>query len=148
MIRAVLDVNVVVSAVIGPFGYARTIATAWRAGSFSPITASGIVAEVAAKLSLPRISRRYHVTDDDVRWIVGLLRTQAEEVPVSAKDCVEVTGVPEDDYVLATARLGRADYLVTGDQGLLALDHYEGVAIVSPRAFVEVLEREPGGTDT
>ena len=145
MIRAVLDVNVAVSAVIGPLGYSRKIATAWRAGLFSPLTASGIITEVAAKLGLPRISRRYHVTDDDVRWIVGLLRTQTEDVLVSANDCLEVTGDPEDDYVLATARLGRADYLVTGDRGLLALDHYEGVKVVSPRAFVDILEHEAGG---
>ncbi len=42
--------------------------------------------------------------------------------------------------VLATGRLARADYLVTGDRGLLALGSYESMAIVTPREFVTVLQ--------
>jgi predicted nucleic acid-binding protein len=53
---------------------------------------------------------------------------------------VVVTGDPEDDYVLAAVRLGRADYLVTGDHGLLALREYAGAKIVGPREFVTILE--------
>ncbi|MGE3911651.1 MAG: putative toxin-antitoxin system toxin component, PIN family [Chloroflexota bacterium] len=51
-----------------------------------------------------------------------------------------VTGDPEDDYVLATARVGSADYLVTGDKELLGLQQFHGTRIVSPREFLFVLE--------
>jgi predicted nucleic acid-binding protein len=63
-------------------------------------------------------------------------------VPLSERP--SVTGDPEDDYVLATARLARADYLVTGDKGLLALVRDEGTAIVSPRQFMELLDSPSG----
>ncbi len=53
-----------------------------------------------------------------------------------------VTGVcrdPADDMVLSAALEGRADCLVTGDSDLLTLGQYEGIAIVTPRAFLDGL---------
>jgi predicted nucleic acid-binding protein len=50
-------------------------------------------------------------------------------------------GDPEDDLVLASARLGGADYLVTGDRGLLDLTQHEQFAIVSPRDYLALLEQ-------
>jgi predicted nucleic acid-binding protein len=37
--------------------------------------------------------------------------------------------------------------MVSGDQDLLVLDEYEGIQVVTPRRFVEILERsnEPQG---
>jgi predicted nucleic acid-binding protein len=46
----------------------------------------------------------------------------------------------EDDLVLATAVTAKADYLVTGDGALQQLGAYEGVTILSPRAFLDVVE--------
>jgi uncharacterized protein len=46
---------------------------------------------------------------------------------------------PDDDVVLATALAGRAEYLATGDDGLLTLKSYHGIKILSPRKFLEVL---------
>ena len=47
---------------------------------------------------------------------------------------------PDDDFLLAAAQLGRADYLVTGDKsGLLLLIRHEGTKIVSAHDFAERL---------
>ena len=46
----------------------------------------------------------------------------------------------DDDLVLATAVAASADFIVTGDDDLLVLGGYEGVAIVSPRRFLERLD--------
>ena len=48
----------------------------------------------------------------------------------------------DDDLVLATAVAARADVIVTGDQDLLVLGAFEGVAIVSPRQFLERLDSD------
>lgn len=56
-------------------------------------------------------------------------------------------GDPEDDLVLATGRLARADYLVTGDRGLLELGSYEGMEIVTPRQFIALLESDRSSED-
>lgn len=41
--------------------------------------------------------------------------------------------------VITSAYLGKAEYLVTGDRGLLDLGRHEQVAILSPRAFLGLL---------
>lgn len=47
---------------------------------------------------------------------------------------------PDDDYLLALAEMGRADYLVTGDKaGLLRLLTHRGTRIVRAREFVASL---------
>jgi putative PIN family toxin of toxin-antitoxin system len=120
MIRAVIDVNVLVSAIIGPLGYSRQVAVAWEAGRFHAISSAGIIAQLEEKLSLPRIVRRYSIdTAVAIRWIQLLLSSQAEFILVPLQERLPITGDPEDDYVLATARLARAEYLITGDKGLL-----------------------------
>jgi uncharacterized protein len=141
MIRAVIDVNVLVSAIIGPLGYPRQVARAWEAAKFIVISSAGIIGNLEEKLSPPRIIRRYTVdTPSTILWMQLLLGSQAELVLVPLQERRVVTGDPEDDYVLATARLARAEFLVTGDKGLLQLGSYEGVPIVSPRAFIELLD--------
>lgn len=56
-----------------------------------------------------------------------------------------IAGIAEDeddDLVLGTAVAAGADYLVTGDQGLLAIGAYESVRILTARQFLDILESE------
>jgi predicted nucleic acid-binding protein len=62
-----------------------------------------------------------------------------------------VTGVvrdPNDDMVVACALEARADYIVTRDKDLLSLGTYEGIRIVTPRQFLDLLERSGDGWQT
>ncbi|MCC7107325.1 MAG: putative toxin-antitoxin system toxin component, PIN family [Chloroflexi bacterium] len=148
MIRAVVDVNVLLSAILGPLGFSRRVLLAWEANRSVAIASEGIYTELEQKLALPRISRRFNVRNpDDAIWLQGLLRTQAELILVPLADRPHVTGDPEDDYVLATGRLARADYLVTGDHGLLALEQYATMQIVTPRQFMELLDSRSSSAD-
>jgi predicted nucleic acid-binding protein len=70
---------------------------------------------------------------------VRLLRNQARLIQVPASEQRPITIDPEDNLVLATGRLAQAEYLVTGGRGLLDLVEYEGMKIISPREFVELL---------
>ncbi|MCC7031650.1 MAG: putative toxin-antitoxin system toxin component, PIN family [Acidobacteria bacterium] len=47
---------------------------------------------------------------------------------------------PDDDIVLATAVAAGANLIVTGDDDLLVLGTYAGIAIVSPRRLLEMLD--------
>jgi uncharacterized protein len=143
LIRAVIDVNVLVSALLTPRGTPGRILDAWQAGRFQALTSEPIVAVLTEKLGNPRIGRAYGVTEDDVRWVLALLRTQAMTILVPPAAQVAVTGDPEDDHVLATGVIGQADYLVTGDRGLLDLGTNQGVRILSPQAFLEILSQTP-----
>jgi putative PIN family toxin of toxin-antitoxin system len=142
MIRAVVDINVIVSAAIIARGNPFQVWSAWRAERFSLISSEGILAELREKLESPRIAQRYGLSAREVTAMLSLLRTQAALVPVPAQEQLIVTADPEDDRVLATGRLARADYLVTGDRGLLALGTYQDLLIVAPRDFLVILDRE------
>jgi uncharacterized protein len=139
MIRAVIDLNVLISALIVARGIPFSIWSAWQAQRFTMLTSEGMLDELADKLRLSRIARTYGVSEETAALTIALLRSQATLVPVPLKERMSVTGDPEDDLVLATGRLAHADYLVTGDKRLLALGHYAGMAIVSPRAFSDLL---------
>ena len=47
---------------------------------------------------------------------------------------------PDDDMVVATALAAEAEYLVTGDRHLLSLGSYQGVSMLKPARFLEVLD--------
>jgi putative PIN family toxin of toxin-antitoxin system len=141
MIWAVIDINVLVSSILGPLGFSRQIILAWEAGRFTAVSSEGMITTLEEKLALPRISKRYNLRSlDDIEWVRGLLRTQTELILVPTDEVRPVMGDPEDDLVLATGRLAQAHYLVTGDRGLLDLDHYEGMQILRPRDFLNLLE--------
>jgi putative PIN family toxin of toxin-antitoxin system len=140
MIVAVLDLNVIISAVLGALGFSRQVVNALRAGRFAAVTSPGIIAEVEMKLRLPRISRRYHLTELDITWALEVLTELAQVVTVPAQEVAVITGDPEDDGVLATGRLAQAHYLVTGDRGLLDLQTYADMTIVTPRQFMAILQ--------
>ena len=55
---------------------------------------------------------------------------------------VDVSKDPADNFLLAMAAAGQADYLVTGDApGLLNMHRYQRTQIVTIRQIVELLER-------
>ena len=139
MISAVLDVNMLVAALLAPRGTTRQVLAAWETNRFQSLTSDGIVAEVEEKLRSPRIGGRYGVTIRDIEWVRGLFLTQSKLIEITPQDIIATTGDPEDDYVLATARLGQTDYLVTGNRGLLGLHAHHSARIVTPREFLDIL---------
>jgi putative PIN family toxin of toxin-antitoxin system len=140
VIRAVIDLNVIISAIISPLGIPYRIWTAWHTDErFTLVISEGMILELAGKLATPRIARRYGIDVEDIEATTSLLHTLGTLVAVLAESITPVTGDPEDDLVLASAHLGGADYLVTGDRGLLELRRHDRTQIVSPREFLGVL---------
>ncbi len=133
--RITADVNILISSTVAPLGIPRKIITAWRKGELDLVISIGIINEVKEKLHYPRIQNRYKLTEEQIQTAIATLKTEAILVPVAMQKVVSATGDPEDDYVLATAALGKADYLITGDLKLQELKKYKGVIILSPREF-------------
>ncbi|MHB8574166.1 MAG: putative toxin-antitoxin system toxin component, PIN family [Dehalococcoidia bacterium] len=139
MLSATLDVNALISAVITVGGVPFRILELLSEGEFRHITSKHIILTSVLKLQAPRLAVKYHLTADDISAFEASLRSDSVTVLVPPDEARNVTGDPEDDAVLATCRLGSAEYLVTGDRGLLALQHYENTRIVTPRAFLDLL---------
>lgn len=140
MTRALLDANVLISAAIHPSGPPGKIVTALLTrGAFELVISPKIVAEVEAALRLPKIRRYLREPDEALAWLTDLvvladLVTDTGRVIGACRD-------PDDDAVLAAAIEGRTTMIVTGDAALLTLGEYEIIRIVTPRAFLELIEK-------
>jgi putative PIN family toxin of toxin-antitoxin system len=71
----------------------------------------------------------------------GRIRRRAKLVEPGASRHV-VTQDPADSPILRAAIAAAADYLVTNDAHLLALDPYEGLRIVSMNGYLQLLRDE------
>ena len=86
---------------------------------------------------------RRQLTLEQIHAAQLLLHEEAICTPVTAP----VSGVathPEDNHIVAAAVSAQAEYPVTGDKNLQQLGTYQGVRVVSPRAFVDLLEATGG----
>jgi putative PIN family toxin of toxin-antitoxin system len=140
VIRAVLDANVLVSGFPARSGTPATLIERWLRREFELVLSLHIIERVAATWTSDRYFASRYSAGQAQRAVDLLLRRAILVMPVTT-----VQGIAddeEDDLVLATAVAGQASYLVTGDHGLQRLGTYQGVAIVSPRAFLDLLEQQ------
>ena len=133
--RAILDVNVLVSAVLSKAGAPARLLELWLAGAFELVLSERLLNETERALAYPKVRER--VAPGDAQELLRVLRDVAELVPDAEAPPSVRSPDPHDDYLLALA--AREDVpLVTGDGHLLGLG--KGLPIVSPRAFLPRFE--------
>jgi putative PIN family toxin of toxin-antitoxin system len=140
VIKAVLDTNVLASGVLG-FAAAEQAPSRllhlWQERRFELVVSESILAELTGTMEKPYFRQR--MTEARIRSTQRLLQDRATLVPVTAY-VFGVAAHSEDDMVLAAAVSAEADYLVTGDKRFHAIGSYAGVRILTPRAFLDLLE--------
>jgi putative PIN family toxin of toxin-antitoxin system len=138
--RIVLDTNVFVSALLVETSVPAQLITQWRRGRFDVLTADLQLEELMRVTRYPKISSR--VKSSLAGRLINDLRELARVVDPLPP--VEVSADPYDNYLLAIASGGEADYLVTGDKPhLLALKNFDGIKIVSVRDFITLTRMLP-----
>ena len=144
LVRAVLDTNIYVSGTILSRGVPYQVLEAWRQNEFILVTSKAILAEIERVLRYPRIRRRYSVTAQDVARLMDSLRADALVVPGEVEVSRTSDDPDDDDKFLACALEAQAGCIVTGDPHLLSLGSYHGIAILTPREFLERLQSSSG----
>ncbi len=141
MPRAVLDSSVLVSAFLTPHGSVVRLLRDPARSRYQLCLSEYILTETAETLLGKSRLRDYAAyADTDVRDFIRWLLTHAEMI-ADLPTLRVVAGDQKDDPIIATAVVAKADYLVTGDRAhLLPIREYQGIRIVSPREFLEVLE--------
>lgn len=138
MLRAVLDANVYVSAYIRPEGPPGQIVERFlRDAAFDIILSDEIVEEVLHALAYPKIRKAVRGSVDSELWFEDIL-VLAHLISGDFRS-PSVSEDPDDDKYIAAAIEGRAAFVVTGDPDLLKIGEHEGVRIVNPREFLDVL---------
>ncbi len=134
MLRAVLDANVYVSAIIHPGGTpGRLVEGFLRDASFEVVLSPAIVDEVLRALAYPKVRKLLYGADAEL-WFEDIV--VLADLVAGAQHLSGVCDDPDDDMYVAAALEGRAAYVVTGDHTFLALKEHAGVQIVTPRAFL------------
>lgn len=137
MVRVLLDTNQLVSSLLSSRGLQRGLIDAWRRRDFILMLAPGQVEEVGEVLSRPKIARKYAIPASDRHEFLELLR--AEGIPLPSAPRPHLCRDPDDDVLLGCASAGNVDYLVTGDEDLLSVKAFRGIAVVSARDFISLL---------
>jgi putative PIN family toxin of toxin-antitoxin system len=133
--RAVLDTNVLVSALITPQGASAELLLELRAGAFELVVSPMLLAELDEVLHRRKFGRL--VTTPQLDAYVELIRRESIVADDPGPSSEPIGADPDDEYLIDLARAARVDALVTGDASLLALR--DRVPVMSPREFLDSL---------
>jgi uncharacterized protein len=131
-VKLVCDTNVLVAGIVAE-GLCREILES-HLPEHEPILSKFLWDELVGKLK-----SKFGLHADDLP-ILSLYRGRAvwvEPTRLTKRVCRDA----DDDWVLATARAGGAEMILTGDADLLVLESWDGIDIVTARAFLELLAR-------
>src|SRR5262245_22170168 len=133
--RAVLDPNVLISALLSRDGSPARAVRAWLDGAFELIVSEHLLEELTRALGYPKLRKR--VEQAEAIEFVDLLRRGAHmhddpTLPASVR-----SPDPDDDYLIALAEKAQA-MIVSGDRHLLAL--VGRLPVLSPSSFLDELE--------
>jgi putative PIN family toxin of toxin-antitoxin system len=135
-VRAVLDVNVLISAAISPSGSPAKLVRAWAAGEFELIVSPALLEELRRALGYPKVA--HLIAADDAELLIAWLSRSATLVLDAASSPPVRCPDPDDDYLIAMAAEQNA-VLVTGDRHLLAVAG--SFPIHEPSDFLAMLAR-------
>ena len=138
MLKAVVDTNQFVSALINTAGPSAQLLEAWRDQRFILILSRGILEEIGEVLQYSRIKEKYGLSQEAIKAFLYLLEHEA----IVIQDTLEINVIdedPDDNKVLACALFASVDYIVSGDGHLLSLNEFEGIPVVKVKDFLKLL---------
>jgi putative PIN family toxin of toxin-antitoxin system len=135
--RVILDTNVLLGALISPYGPPEAIYRAWRLDRFELVTSTVQLDEIRRVSRYPKLkpilpAHRIGTMVNNLQRAVVLGVLPALPEGMAASD-------PDDGYLLAMALASEADYLVTGDRraGLLQMQGVGRTRITTPSTFCQ-----------
>ena len=133
--RLILDTNVLLSALMSPASVSAQILSLWRDRKVEVLTAAEQIDEIARVTRYPRIRARL------LPALAGRLVNRLRDVAIVVEKLPTVDRAPDpdDNYLLALAEVGQAQFLVTGDKPLLSLKRHKSTRIVTPAALIELM---------
>ncbi|MEA3559598.1 MAG: putative toxin-antitoxin system toxin component, PIN family [Candidatus Thermoplasmatota archaeon] len=127
--RLVLDSNVLISALFWN-GNERVLLEECKCSDHTSVTSEPIIREVENVLR-----EKFKVPDDRLKAFTQSMIMMSDLVFISGFLKV-VDDDPKDNMVLETAIVGKADFVITGDNHLLKIKQYGGVKILKASKFL------------
>lgn len=137
------DTNVIVSGVAVSDHAPHRIFRAWRDQKVGFALCEPILREIFEVLTRPYFVRKGWAASQAAA-LVEDIRKGSLLVPGTTP--VAVCQDPDDNVLFACALEAQADYIVSGDQHVLAIGTYQGIPTLTPNQFVDLYakqEKEP-----
>ncbi len=129
--RAVLDANVIISAILFPKGHpGQSLNRAMKEGIL--LISLDLLWEIARVLRKPKFDK--YLTETERLDILNQIQAAAELIEITVR--IEACRDPDDNKLLELALNGKADFLITGDRDLLVLNPFRGLPILTPADFL------------
>lgn len=141
MMRAVLDANQFVSALLKPLSNSGTILTLIRDDKIRLLTSNEIISEITGVLLYPKIIKRINRSPEYIASFMDRIWSAA----IVTKGALKINAIeddPSDNKYLSCAVEGRADFIVSGDHHLLDLKTFKGIRIVDPATFLSFVLKD------
>lgn len=132
--KAVIDTNVLIAALLWR-GSPHALLEHVRAGTVSMVSSPALLAELADVIGRAKFDAILAKTDTSRECSLAEVRQLAEVIeppPLPKPVCRD----HDDDQVLALALAAKAELIISGDDDLLSLESFEGIAIVAPAEAV------------
>jgi putative PIN family toxin of toxin-antitoxin system len=139
-VRVVIDTNVMVSALFSVSSLPGHLIELWRNGRFDVLISAEQLDELMRVTRYPKVRERLAPA------LAGRLINELRDLAIMVTNlpAVSVSSDPSDNFLLAVAAAGGADFLVTGDKAhVLSLKAYERTKILSVREFLTLHKKLP-----
>ncbi len=138
MIRAVVDANTLVSAVINkPFSVSQEIYQNFINKNFLLIASPSLLSELEDVLTRDRIAKLHKKSAKELQKVIVDIGRLS--YIVAGTTDIKIVRDPKDDKIIIAAVEGNADYIVSRDKDLLDIREYQSIKIITPEKFMEIL---------
>ncbi|MFN0118451.1 MAG: putative toxin-antitoxin system toxin component, PIN family [Elusimicrobiota bacterium] len=134
--RVVLDTNIFISALINQLGSSHFLYELWKNGYFHLLTCEEQLDEFREATRYPKV-RQYiqPIMAGAMLNEIKLLSIFITNLPK-----LRISPDPWDNYILAVALKGKANFIVTGDKsGLLEIKKFKQIKIVNPSQMMRLI---------
>lgn len=142
-LKVILDTNLLLSSIIIPKGNPNKAIQAWKKDLYILLVSPQSLEELEDVASRKKFLDKYSNFSQSSGELIDALKLGAEMITPSFKEDLPIhSRDPDDDYLLASALGGNADYLVTGDEDLLILNDNPDLGnlkIITVRELIELL---------
>jgi len=136
VIRAVIDTNVLVSALISPSGNEALLLLAVKQGLVRPCFSPDVLKEYSEVLARPKFA----FPPDEITALIDLLQRQGDLLHPARLS--GISPEPKDDKFLACAVTAKADFVVTGNRKDFPRDQLGATQVVSAGELLNLITLE------
>ncbi len=140
--RVLIDTNIFISYILDPKKDEKLqyIVDAGFHGEYTLILPQEVLEELKEKLAVkPYLAQR--ISQSERERFIAALSAVTELLPPIAVPIPQIIRDKKDDYLIAYAAVGEADYLVSGDDDVHTLKQVGTIKIVSPTEFYEIVKK-------